>query len=156
MRDHTRDWNTQAAGSRVCRGLWIGVAIAAFVLILGAAPRTQASDEFEHAFQYELGRAVAHEAVYAGHVVLGAVLPHLYHTPHHGYGYGDCGHYGHHVHHYKHRGHGHGHYRHHGHHSARHDGHHDRHFRPGDHRRGPRGHDRSRRHARADHGGRRR
>ncbi|UCE85969.1 MAG: hypothetical protein JSU66_16860 [Deltaproteobacteria bacterium] len=92
------------------RGLVAALAAAALVLLVGAG--AQAKDEFEHAFKYELGRIAAHEAVYAGKTLLGAVLLGYppgavpVYAPYPAYGYGH-GHRGHHPPgHYKHHKHG--------------------------------------------------
>ena len=97
---------------------WVA-ALAAAALIVGIATPAQARDEFEYAFRVELGRIAAHEAVYAGKHILGAVL-HGGHYPRASYGYQSHG-YPRHHHYYDdcdRHGYGH-HYRHHG----RHDGH---------------------------------
>lgn len=107
-------------------GRWV-VALAAALLLVGVAAPAEAKDEFEHAFKHELGRIAAHEAVYAGRHILGAVI--LGSRGHHGgygrhpYGYGHSGH-----HRGRHRGHGHRH--HYGYHHGYYTGHYDGHYGP--------------------------
>ena len=90
----------------------LAAALSAGVLVLFASGAQ--ANGFEDAFEHELGRIAAHEAVYAGKHILGAVL--LGYPGQHGRhysGYGQRRHYS-----------GHGHRRHHG------NGHYGHHYSP--------------------------